>query len=99
MKLICSSACPWTWISPLPPLALSEDLLVLAPSDLDLLLLHRGDLKPLLPAPDLELLRLLLALPLLLLLLPAPLLGLSDAALLTEGDLARLPVEGNAAPC
>ena len=47
---------------PLPPLALSDDLL-----DLDLLLFFGGDLEPLLLAPDLD----LAILPLLLLLLPA----------------------------
>ena len=56
---------------PLPPLALSEDLLDLDLCDLVLLLFFGVDLELLLLAPDLELLRFLAILPLLLLLLPA----------------------------
>ena len=52
--------------NPTAPLVNMNNL-ILAPSDLDLLLLRKGDLEPLLPATDLERLR-LLALPLLLLL-------------------------------
>ena len=78
----------------MPFLFLSEDLLIVAPTDLDFLLLHKGNLEPLLSAPDLELLRLLLTLPFLMLLLPCPLMFLSEAAFLTFGDLARLHDEG-----